>query len=531
MLRRACVGVAAFCAFLAAALVVSSELGGLGGDDAEYVLLARSLRENFTYVTTWTLGEPAAHTTYPPLLPLMLVPFVGEVPESFLGVHLFLSVASGTAVGLLTLFVVRRGVHPVAAGAAALGLSLSALWLRCATDVLSELPFLAFVLGALLALDTDSGTDADPGARERHERPPRAAMTAAVCAAAAVLTRTAGVALVPWVLLALVVPRWRGGRSGRAPAAVLVAVTVAWFAYGNLAGPGGTYLDVLTSGVGTGDASLPVRFWNALFHEYIPQLPAFVFPDAGFVWDAAGWAFWAFAIVGVVVGVSRTRRLRAPEGFALTYLTMLCAWNFSDPRFGVPLVPFLVLFVLEGATAVLAWARPALRVGAVIGVGLLLLLPNAVRYSTRTRPRAARLTPVVEGAQSNLRTPDVAAFHATWGMPDAEFPQRSTTIASYLMMCAAIRDDSSAPAGPVMAANPRIAALLTGRTATTTSPTEAPSAAIARMRASGVELLLVDSFVDPRSSAVRELVRRHGNEMGEIGRVGNAYLYQLRPPQ
>jgi hypothetical protein len=120
---------AAALAVLAAALVVSGELGSVGGDSAEYVLLSKALREGIGYRTTWAPGDPAPHTLYPPVWPVLLLPF-------FLGAHLLLAAFSGVAVFLVARLFERRGLPPVAAAAGALAPALSVLWLRCAGDLL-----------------------------------------------------------------------------------------------------------------------------------------------------------------------------------------------------------------------------------------------------------------------------------------------------------------------------------------------------------------------------------------------------------
>jgi len=455
--------------------LLSRELGTLGGDNAEYVLLAKSIAAFDGYASGWYPGPKVPHTQYPPLFPLLLAPFVGGAPESFLPCHVLVALFGAGAVYLMARLFEKRGLPPLAAAAGALVPGLSILWLQTACEVLSELPFLFFVAATLLLLD--------PGEEERL--PAKRIAAAAVCAGLAFYTRTAGLALVLPVAITISLDRRTRGRTAWIAAGSLLVACALWFLYGALAGSAGGYGDQLEAG----KANLFVRGWNGFRQMYIPNTPAFAFPHPGAFWNWAGWALWAMAALGLAQGFRRRRCLAVTEMFFLAYLAMQSAWPFSDPRFAIPLAFLLVLLSIE---ALGRWAVVSLV------FALLLLLPNGQRYFGLVLPRASRECPInAPGTHEPARVP------RTWTWNDDQYRQAATALASYLHACDLVRAGGFPP-GTVLASNPRVAALLCGRAAVPSLPGE------------GVALILVDDFAGPRSEGLRNYARGHAAELESL---------------
>ena len=443
--------------------LLSGELGTLGGDNAEYVLLAKSIASLDGYGSGWYPGPKVPHTQYPPMFPLMLAPFAGGAPGSFLACHLVVALCGAGAVYLLARLFERRGLPPAAAAAAALVPALSMLWLQSACEVLSELPFLLFVAATLNLLE--------PGEEERI--PPRRIAAAAVMAGCAFYTRTAGLALVIPVALSISLDRRTRGRAAWIAAGSLVAACGLWFLYGTLAGNAGGYGDQLQAG---GD-SLLARGWKGFRNLYFPNTPAFAFPHPGGFWNGMGWLLWALGALGLVLGVRRRHCLAVSEIFLVAYLAMQSAWPFADPRFAIPMAALLVGFAVEAAGAI--GRRPWIP----IAFAALLLLPNAQRYFGLVLPRAHRERPAgAPGSHEPARIPQ------TWRWNDAQYAQAALPLASWLHACDEIRN-GSLPPGTVLSTNPRIAALLCGRPAVLSPPAG--------------DLVLVDAFAGSAADAVR----------------------------
>lgn len=530
---RAVALLAAAAALLAAVAVASNELGSFGGDNAEYVLLAKAIREGHGYVATWVPGEHPPHTLYPPVLPLLLVPFVGDAPRAFLGAHLLLAAAGATAVFLTVRLFVRMGLPPLAAGAAALAPALTGSWLRCAADVLSELPFLAFAMGAFVLAEPPEG-------RAPTSKP---LFGAVACAAAAFLTRTAGIAFAAAVLWRLVRPA-PGGRRSFAAASALAAVCGAWFLYGKLAGESeATYVGVLQSGAGLGESPLLPRMWANLTEVYLPDVPSYLFPFPGPAQTAIAWIAWPLAVVGAVSEFLRTRRVGTFALGSVGYLTLLCAWTHRDPRFALPLAPFLGGYAALGAAVLAAWRRepdgqasPQERKGSKLAtrvataLALVFVAATATRYFTRTLPRATRPTPPLAGLPAGLPAHDVAGFTESWGWDDAQFAANSPAVHAYLSITDAMRADTQLPPGPVLASNPRVAALLCARPAVAARAHAAAEATIGIVHREKVALVLVDAFDDSGARALRLWRTSPRTRASLVYRLGPVELLAPSPP-
>jgi hypothetical protein len=491
-LRRHAPAIVAAAVALAAGLAVCSrELGSMGGDNADYVLLAKAIRAGRGYVTTWGPGEPTPHTLYPPVLPLLLVPFVGAAPESFLACHVLLSFLGAGAVVLLARLFERRGLPPWAAAAAALAPALSIWWLRCEADILSEMPFLFFAAAALLILD--------PGEEQRLST--RRIAWGAACAGLAFYSRTAGLALVLPVAAALCVDRRTRGRTAWIAAGTLLAVCGGWFLYGQIAGSTHGYAEQL------GDADpaaggLLARAWAGLTRQYLPGTPSYLFPRTGWVWDAAGLLLWGLGLAAVAEGILRRRTLAVTEAFLLVYLVMQCAWPYRDTRFALPLAALLAPFALE---TIHRLAAPLAARGApvTLAVAILLVIPNAGFLVDKVLPRAHRARPAgVPGAH------EPAAFADSWAWSDEQYAAAGPSLAAYLHACDLIRENRipELPDGPVLASNPRVASLLCDRPAIRprfTPIRDGLASQIVSLEVSGFTIVLADNFAGEESEHLR----------------------------
>ena len=480
---------AAILAAAAAAAVVSDELGSMGGDSAEYVLLSKALREGVGYRTTWAPGEPAPHTLYPPLWPVMLLPFSGAAPGSFLGAHLLLAGLLGGAVFGLARLLERRGWSPPAAAAAAFAPALSMHSLRCAGDLLSEIPFLLFAALALLLVEP--GGEARLGAR-------RVAL-AALCAGLAFYARTAAIALVVPLVIGLCIDRRTRGPAAWIASAALAAAVGGWFLRGALVGGESTSYGAQLA---DGEGGLLARAFGQLVSVYLPRTPGWLLPHNGWAWDALGWLLWGLAGIGLACGAIRRRGLAVAEGFFLLWLAMQCAWPFQDPRFAMPLAFLLIPFAIEGAALLLRRVPEVFALDGDVAVALLAALcvvPNAVRYGTHWLPRAHREAPAI--APGDHRP---AGVTNTWAWSDDEFRQAAPPLAAFLHACDLVRGGAPGiPDGPVMASNPRVAALLCGRPAVGAPAGASPEALAALARERGVALVLVDGFGGAGPAAIR----------------------------
>jgi len=260
--------------------------------------------------------------------------------------------------------------------------------------------------------------------------------------------------------------------------------------------------------VAGGGRGILARTWEGFAGTYVPGLPSFLFQQGGAFWTWAGRAIWVLAAAGIVLGILRRRGLAAPEAFFLLTLGMQSAWPFRDPRFALPLAALLVPFALEGGLGLLRLALERLRrpepadlttgefLAALLAV--LLLVPNAWFWFDVVFPRSHRPRPAFASG-----THEPAGYTDTWSFNDDQYGQAAPSLGAFLAACDRIRDGEGMPEGPVLATNPRVAALLCGRTAVKAPEGATPAELAALARERGIALVLVDNFRGGGSEALR----------------------------
>ena len=307
--------------------------------------------------------------------------------------------------------VLRRalGLGPRAAAIACLVSLLSFVAVKHSAQPLSDVPFL-FVAAACLLLATRAEQQTG-WARWRL-------LGAAVLAAAAGMAlRKVGIMLVPalaWVAATDPGVRALVGRAarGRALAAAVVAAVVAAVllaaalsrtVYFGSALEEYDGRDALATAAYILDAR--TREWGELVTN-VPKsrVPAALAPVA----RAAGLAGLAVVLAGLA---SRRRELRALDVFVAAYLLLLFVWPFEDPRFWLPVLPYLAGY---GAVAV-ERAAPRLRARRLVAAWLVLFAAagvGALAYSTRLTLSGASF-PDRYGDGTLTRT-----YRLAYGLPD-----------------------------------------------------------------------------------------------------------------
>jgi hypothetical protein len=478
-------------------LPVSSELGDLGGDSAQYILLARALAGGQGYRELWTPGLPT-HGFYPPMFPALLVPAELAGAAGFLAHHLTIALCALGCVALTALlFVPHVGVAGALAAAALLG--GGTFFVLSLLRILSEVPFLLFTLGALLAL-------------QRFRSAGGGARSAALCGAlvgAAWLTRSAGIAvfaaLVPFVL----------ARRRLAPIALFIGCALAPVAVWTVAGGGG-YLGQLlaknpydpTAGQATA-ADLAQRVsLNARF--YAAELPARLV--AGWLPRPVGWGVLALLAAGLAL------MLRGPtRPFALVVgaqAALLLVWPWADPRFLLPVLPFLVLALLLPFRN----GKPLIAAAAVLGA--VQLFGDARLLTAHFRDLDFHPPP---GMGETIRFARWFDAH-TWGQ---QSPAAVRVFGRYIALARRAREvDGEAV---LLCRKPTIAAVLGGVKAAAYPFTRDPDRAIREIEARGRALILEDEFDPLTREYLGAALRGHPERFETVAHLGATRLLRLRP--
>ncbi len=344
----------------------------VGGDNAAYVALARSLAERGAYVEFW---DPALrpHTQYPPLFPLLLAAAMKAGVSTWIGFKLVTVACSGAAVAASYLWMRRASTPGVALAAGAL-LAVLPGPLALAHQVLSDVPFWALALFALWA--------AAPGEHSGERSRLGWAVAAAGLASVAYMTRSAGLPLI--VALAASLALRRRWRELAALAVIAGTPAVLWWMRGRALGAAGytshlRYLDPYQPSLGTPDAAgWASRIAQNLAHYFGEHLPV-MFGGMEPLRVATGGVLVVLALAG---WVRRLGRAGAAELFLPLYAGLLLVWpaTWSGERFLLPILPLLLVYagetVRDGAAVV---RMPAWAGMAAAGALALVVLPGTAQ--------------------------------------------------------------------------------------------------------------------------------------------------------
>jgi MFS family permease len=312
-----------------------------GQDDAEYITLAKSLRQG-GYHELFREDAPL-HAQYPPGYPALLGVWgalFGDGFDALTALSVLLSAASlALAFGIL-----RGAVGEDIALLTVLVLAVNPQLIGSAGAVMSEVPYL-FLSLALLAL------------LAREERGRTAVVATMALAIGAALTRTAGVTLVAalglyWVLAR----RWRAAGALVVAAAVFLGGWILWTMLAPEQYVGASYIaDFGASGLRGEVRPLPLRppgnllWYGSRGVPWMLSVPSI----AGTPIDNAA----AVLLITVTLGAGLlvfARRWRAGLIYAFAYAGLLSVWVWRIDRFLVP-----VLFLIVGAMLAGAWALGA----------------------------------------------------------------------------------------------------------------------------------------------------------------------------
>lgn len=314
----------------------------VGGDNAAYVLLSKSLVQGKGLSEIWT-PDGKAHTQYPFGFPLLLSPIsLLRLPYAWYKLVPWLS-------GLLSLLafwlLIKEGKKFLNIVPAFL-LAINPYFLEYTHWVLSELPFTLFVLLTFLAL-------------KKWEKSGGHLWLAVVILSAVFANhlRSAGIALYLGIFIYLLFQR--KFKASAIFMAGCIALTLPWALRNSHYGTSGGYLeqflmrDPYQPELGLlGMGGLAQRFIANLRIYSVNVLPRMMFPAAD-GWGLSG-SLGIIMLLAVIPALAAltARIIKKPKGydwFVLVYLGMSLLWPeaWSDIRFLLPLLPFLLFYLVQ----------------------------------------------------------------------------------------------------------------------------------------------------------------------------------------
>jgi 4-amino-4-deoxy-L-arabinose transferase-like glycosyltransferase len=327
-----------------------------GGDNAGYVALAHSIHTGQGYTEIWDPSAPP-HTKYPPVFPFLLTLAMTLGATGWVGLKL---VPAGLAVVAVvgTFLWARRRLGALPAFGVALLVGLSPSLLYHSHWILSDVPFLAFTMLALWALED---VQVEDGASVGDQPGPVWGIVSWSLAAGvagvflAYFTRSAGLPLLVSAVGVLALRRrWR---AAVAVAGGVGVPALAWLLRNAAVGPGeGRYasefflLDPYQPDLGrAGLGDLVQRLSENAVGYGGRFLPETLFGGAGPFAVALGLLVTALAAAGWVRSFRRGPGVA--ELFVPLYAGLILIWPqvWSGDRFALPLLPPLLVFGVEGA--------------------------------------------------------------------------------------------------------------------------------------------------------------------------------------
>ncbi len=360
----------------------------LGGDNAVYLLLGRGIAQGKGYAAFWR-ADLLSYVKYPPLFPAFIAILIMAAGEKLLvvkTVQVLLLCVSALAC-LLCVNVKKRSLAALVAAAAFSSYAL----VFYTGQLLSEVLYVALSFGAILFFEAYFQKE-DEG-EEGFFVPCRGSglkclFAASLLAVMASLTRVAGFCLV-LVFVVFLLKKAIQYKSYRARhisfAAAIVFLSSLWPLRNLLLSgtPAGAYggdiflKDPYRPGAGKIDAA-------GLVGRIVEQAGMYVSEAAAglFLWEDAPRALLYAAIILLVpVAVSLVKGLRKGSplcAYAALYFFLICFWPYYQERFIVPLLPFLVIMLVQGTG--LLGGRPVKKPRAAQAVVYVLLAAMLIAH-------------------------------------------------------------------------------------------------------------------------------------------------------
>lgn len=328
-------------------LAINSQFGS--GDDAEYINLARSLVSGGGYRTTFAPGAPGG-TQYPFIFPLLLSPLVYFFPKNILilkVVPLLCAIFS-----IYIFYLLFREFIPERLGLAVILLAaINSNILLSTNQILTEIPYLLFSLMALLFVNRFSKEESILN---------KNLILAILAMLLAYYIRSIGISLYLSAVIYLFFFK-RDLKKGSVILLLFGLFILPWL-YRSYTLGGGYAPHFLEKDIYALDAGrigvldffrriggnairyagkvIPDTLFYPLFSQMMPRTPIF------FLKFAVGIGATVLILMGFFKKVSS--KINVVDLYVVIYFLICLVWPAHGVRYLVPIIPFLVFYLLEG---------------------------------------------------------------------------------------------------------------------------------------------------------------------------------------
>lgn len=393
-------------------------LFGAFDDDGVYVVLGKAIAQGLGYRSIHLVAAPL-QVRFPPGLPLLLaVPWSlgGSLQAVRVVVGVMQPIVTGGAAGLIWAF----GRRHLNLGAPALAVCAVSPLLLEPTIQLFNLPLSEpyFVLGWIAALMLGQRLIESPAS-------PRTSVSrglgTGLALAATALTRTAGLALIPGILLALALHRRRAAVAAcalgsLAPLGAWWALRQTWIGHETLS----SLPDDLGYWRWLGFDGGPLAVAGYGIRAVIPHTLAYAHMLASFLWAGNALGYLVVAAAAGMAGFACFRLWKTQAALVLTVLfaaVLTVLWPYGQDRLLLPLLPFFGLLAASTADAAMRHAPPRLSTPVFVALGVVALAAtlrqsdlreSAVLALVGAAPRDATLSPTFSLARRSRFIQEVA---------------------------------------------------------------------------------------------------------------------------
>ena len=331
--------------------LATDELGGvLGGDNARYLMLAKSLATGKGYRDLLFFGEPA-HTQYPFMFPLLISPFAALSRQAFY-THLFIQVLASLIPLLLAAWARLEGSTRLKSLILFFLAASIPAYFAFLLNILTEIVFMFFMLGAFFILSHG---------RVRGFNIFKMLLFS-LCILCSALTREAGLVLFGAVFIAIILdPALRKAKAGPVPffiiyPAVFILGYGGWTIRNLTSGEGGIYFKQFFAKnpylpqLGTVTAADLIQRIQQNKFLHVPHVGAFPFPSWLFSSNKSALAIGLIFFVVILIGIGYRleKKNYAVEFSFLAQFGLAMIWFFQEERFSFALLPLAAFFFVTG---------------------------------------------------------------------------------------------------------------------------------------------------------------------------------------
>ena len=387
-----------------------------GGDNAHYILLAKSIVAGDGYRDTFT-PDVRPHTQYPPMFPLILAGVISLRGMNSYAMKMMVSVSCGALFILLFLLFGHKSF--TMSIVAVLWIAVSYRFVIYSDRILTETTYTAFSIAALLF-----------GEKWLDGRKIMDAVFAVLFCWMACMTRTAGITLAAAASIVLFLRDGKSIKSALRGATVVIIASVPeiiWSIRGMTQKEESFgYFQQLLS-LDPYNPSLGKIGIGGFFYRFFSNLYKYFIDNAGmFNPQISKYPFTLIVTLSVFIAmltlIGYVGALRKKIGITEIYPVLLCcmifSWPFYGYRFLLPVYPLIMIYALEGSLNVFNVVKSKNR-GAAIAAGILFTVFFAAVIGTNLVRTASHIEKKARFYEKNkIRTGEKFFVATEWEVCD-----------------------------------------------------------------------------------------------------------------